>query len=96
MRNEFRFTVTFFLLFTSLSVFSECNFKKAAMNEVVNQKLGVSGKCDTQKAVKTKATNKVDDALDIDSKKIKKDIIDTKGNIEGKVNTAKKVTEVIR
>jgi hypothetical protein len=31
--------------------------------------VSISGKCDTQKAVKTKATNKVNDALDIDAKK---------------------------
>lgn len=85
-----------FLLFTSVSAFSDCNFKKAARNEVLDSKIGISGRCDTQKAVKTKATNQVNDTLGIDAKKIKNDAVDTKDNIEGKVSTAKKVADVVR
>lgn len=94
--KKLRLITSLFLLLTSVSAFSDCNFKKAARNEVLDQKIGVSGKCDTQRAVKTKATNKVNDALDIDAKKIKDDAMDTKGNIEGKVSTAKKVADVVR
>lgn len=88
--------ITLILLFTSTSTFAECDFKKAARNEVLDKKIGISGRCDTQKALKTKATTKVNETLDIDAKKIKDDAVDKKESIEGKVTTTKKVIDVIK
>ena len=84
------------LLMLSTSVFAECDFKKAARNKMLDQKIGISGNCDTQKAVKTQTTNKIDNTLDIDSKKIKHDSLEKKENIEQKANTTKKIVDVIK
>lgn len=84
------------LLILSTSTFAECDFKKAARNKMLDQKIGISGNCDSQKAVKTQTTNKIDHVLDIDSKKIKNDSVEKKGNIEKKINTSKKVIDTVK
>ncbi|MEM8257740.1 hypothetical protein Q4R52_16410 [Morganella morganii] len=84
------------LLVLSASAFAECDFKKAARNKMLDQKIGISGNCDTKKAVKTQTTNQIDDALHIDSKKIKNDSLEKKENIEKKANTTKKVVNTIK
>ncbi|HBO22816.1 MULTISPECIES: hypothetical protein [unclassified Providencia] len=84
------------LLALSTYTFAECDFKKAARNKMLDQKIGISGNCDTQKAVKTQTTNKIDNALDIDSKKIKNDSFEKKDSIEKKTSTTKKVVEAIK
>lgn len=78
-----------FMLF-STSTLAECNFKKAARNKMLDNKIGISGSCDTEKAVKRQTINKIDDTLNIDSKKIKNEGIDKK------VSTTKKVIDAVK
>ncbi|KJF78024.1 hypothetical protein UA45_08855 [Morganella morganii] len=66
------------LLILSAPALAECDFKKAARNKMLDQKIGISGNCDTKKAVKTQTTHQIDDALNIDSKKIKNDSLEKK------------------
>lgn len=66
------------LLILSAPALAECDFKKAARNKMLDQKIGISGSCDTKKAVKTQTTHQIDDALNIDSKKIKNDSLEKK------------------
>lgn len=42
------------LLALSTYTFAECDFKKAARNKMLDQKIGISGNCDTQKQLKHK------------------------------------------
>ncbi|EKT57350.1 hypothetical protein [Providencia sneebia] len=84
------------LLIISTSSFAECNFNKAARNKMLDQKVGISGSCDAQKATKNKATKKLDDSLGIDSKKIKNETTEKKENIENKVSTVNKVVDHIK
>lgn len=89
------------ILFLSLFLASnfalaDCNFKKAARNKMLDQKVGISGNCDTEKAAKTQATKKVDENLGIDSKKIQKDVTDKKDNVENKVSNINKAVDKIK
>ncbi|EPU3934278.1 hypothetical protein ACVWYD_000784 [Morganella morganii] len=84
------------LLILSAPVLAECDFKKAARNKMLDQKIGISGSCDTKKAVKTQTTHQIDDALNIDSKKIKNDSLEKKETIEKKANTTKKVISIVK
>ncbi len=84
-----------FFLASNLAL-ADCNFKKAARNKMLDQKIGLSGNCDTEKAVKTQATKKVDDNLGVDSKKIQKDITDKKNNVENKVSNINKTVDKIK
>ncbi|HDF2340792.1 TPA: hypothetical protein PC598_000316 [Morganella morganii] len=84
------------LLILSAPALAECDFKKAARNKMLDQKIGISGNCDTKKAVKTQTTHQIDDALNIDSKKIKNDSLEKKENIEKKASTTKKVISIVK
>ncbi|MEQ5632092.1 hypothetical protein ABN337_03550 [Providencia manganoxydans] len=84
-----------FFLASNLAL-ADCNFKKAARNKMLDQKIGLSGNCDTEKVVKTQATKKVDDNLGVDSKKIQKDITDKKNNVENKVSNINKTVDKIK
>nr|WP_314263344.1 hypothetical protein [uncultured Moellerella sp.] len=83
------------LLLTSHS-FAECDFTKAARNEVLNKKIGISGNCDTTKAVKTQTTKKVDEKLDINSKQLKENTQNKKDNIQKDVKTSKKMLNAVK
>lgn len=84
------------LLILSTSTLAQCDFKKAARNQMLEQKIGVSGNCNYQNAVKTQTTNKIDETLDVDTKKIKNNNVEKKENIEKKINTTKKVIEAAK
>lgn len=84
------------LMLFSTSTLAECNFKKAARNKMLDNKIGISGSCDTEKAAKKQATNKIDGTLNIDSKKMKNDSIEKKDNIDKKVSTTKKVISAVK
>lgn len=91
-----KIVLLFSLLILSASSLADCNFKKAARNKMLDNQIGISGNCDTEKAAKTQATNKIDDTLNIDSKKIKSNSLEKKENIDKKVNTTKKVIDVVK
>lgn len=63
---------------------------------MLDQKIGVSGKCDTQKAVKTETTKKVDDHLGVDSQKIKNDVTEKKEQVDSKVSTVNKAIDHLK
>ncbi|MEQ4620169.1 hypothetical protein ABN056_02835 [Providencia vermicola] len=49
---------------------------------MLDQKIGISGRCDTQKAIKDQATKQIDERLGIHSQNIKQNISDKKEHIE--------------
>ncbi|EMN4129787.1 hypothetical protein AB7W88_05730 [Providencia vermicola] len=49
---------------------------------MLDQKIGISGRCDTQKAIKDQATKQIDERLGIHSQDIKQNISDKKEHIE--------------
>ncbi|ELZ5940112.1 hypothetical protein U0L13_003869 [Providencia stuartii] len=71
--------LTFFVSTASLA---DCHLKKAARNKMLDQKIGISGRCDTQKAIKDQATKQIDERLGIHSQNIKQNISDKKEHIE--------------
>ncbi|KPD02246.1 hypothetical protein [Moellerella wisconsensis] len=88
MKNIY-WIVSLFLL--STSAIAQCDFKKVARNEVLEQKIGISGNCDSKKALQTQGTKKIDKSLDVDSQKIKNDGIEKKHQIEKRVNQTQKL-----
>lgn len=78
----------------STSAFANCDFEKAARNEVLDRKIGISGKCDFQKASKSQATKAIDDTLSVDSRNIRKKV-EKKTNIkENKMDQKRKVIKL--
>ncbi|WP_368884388.1 hypothetical protein [Providencia vermicola] len=71
--------LTFFVSTASLA---DCHLKKTARNKMLDQKIGISGRCDTQKAIKDQATKQIDERLGIHSQNIKQNISDKKEHIE--------------
>ncbi|WBA55660.1 hypothetical protein O7C57_12400 [Providencia sp. 21OH12SH02B-Prov] len=66
------------LFFVSAVSLADCHLKKAARNKMLDQKIGISGRCDTQKAIKDQATKQIDERLGIHSQDIKQNISDKK------------------
>nr|WP_282563624.1 hypothetical protein [Providencia stuartii] len=72
----------YWLFFVSTASLADCHLKKAARNKMLDQKIGISGRCDTQKAIKDQATKQIDERLGIHSQNIKQNISDKKEHIE--------------
>ena len=84
------------LLLLTTHSFAECDFTKAARNEVLDKKIGISGNCDTTKAVKTQTTKKVDEKLDINSKQIKENTQNKKEKLQKEVKSSKKMLNAVK
>lgn len=84
------------LFVLSTSALAECNFKKATRNKMLDQKIGISGHCDTKNALKTQAEKQVDDMLNNDLHKVKQDSIEKKEKIEKKAKTTQKIIDSVK
>ncbi|WP_322957911.1 hypothetical protein [Providencia huashanensis] len=84
------------LFILSAPTFADCNFKKATRNKMLDNQVGISGSCDTEKAAKTQATHKIDESLNIDSKKIKKEGEEKKDKVVKNISTTQKVVNAVK
>lgn len=55
-------------LFSPLA-YADCDLKKAGRNKILDHKIGISGKCDTETALKNEAIKKTDSILNMDTQK---------------------------
>lgn len=85
----------FLLLSALLSplAYADCDFKKAGRNKILDHKIGISGKCDTETALKNEAIKKTDSMLNIDTKKTTEKITTIKSETSDFVTEIKKTSD---
>lgn len=74
-------------------VYADCDLNKAGRNKVLDHKIGISGKCDTETALKNEAIKKTDSILNIDTKKTTKKITTIKSETGDLVTEIKKIPD---
>ncbi len=79
--------------FLSPLAYADCDLKKAGRNKLLDHKIGISGKCDTETALKNEAIKKTDSVLNIDTKKTTEKITTIRSEAGDLVTEIKKTSD---
>ncbi|MTC48286.1 hypothetical protein GKR59_01270 [Providencia alcalifaciens] len=73
--------IILFGLLLSIPVFADCNFKKATRNKMLDEKIGISGKCNTEKFIKNKITDSANEIINVNTLNVQPQIINDKNKV---------------
>ncbi|HIH4849203.1 TPA: hypothetical protein ACYSAQ_003493 [Morganella morganii] len=68
-------------LLLSIPAYAGCDLKKAARNKMLSEKTGISGSCNTEKAVRNNVTGSTDNILNINTPDIPRQITGGKNKV---------------
>lgn len=70
--------------------YADCDLKKAGRNKILDNKIGLSGRCTTDTALKNELTKKTDSVFNADKQKTTEKIINIKSKTDDLVEKNKK------
>lgn len=81
-------------LSVSVSVSAGCDFKKATRNKILDEKVGVSGKCNAGEAAKQQILDSTGKLLNTDTKEMQHQIEDSREQTKDRINEIKPIQNV--